>query len=359
MTVAMPKKTSGLRRRGAKWYGRWIEAGKKRERCLGPNLAAAQRCLAKIKVEAMERDSGLGFRTEQAAPLAPLVEAYLAAQAPRWRPKYLHEVREALGEMLDGIQRVADLTAGRVEASRDAAGGSARTRNKKATWVLGFVRWLRRTGQGNPPLLAIAPVPRADVRRRRSMTRSEVSALVVHGGRVADLIALLAGTGLRLDEALRLRWRDLTQAGIYVSTSKNGDARTVPIAGELRARLLRAKAARGADDDGPVIVGARGQAMVAARAGRWLLERLREALRLAGVAPAGVDWHAFRHTYATWAADAGASSSQMMALLGWRTIAMAERYVHREALDLNALVLRVGQTVGNGEADRENAAGIA
>lgn len=218
--LGMPKLPPGIRKRWNGYFGRWYEDGRRHERNFGPSLAVARKCIDEVRRNARLRAAGLGQEIAQVAPLAPLVEAYHAAHAAKWRPKYAREVRVALDEMLEGIGRVADLTAGRVEAARDRLEGSARTRNKKAAWVLSFARWLRRTGQGNPPLLALAPVPRADVRRRRVLTRDEVARLVEHGGRVADLIALLAGTGLRLDEGLRLSWDDVEGGFVRVRKSK-------------------------------------------------------------------------------------------------------------------------------------------
>ncbi len=137
--LAMPRRSTGLRRRGKNWHGRWVENGREREKSFGPNLAIARRCLDETRRNARLRAVGMGAELAQVAALAPLVEAYLAAKAPRWKPEYLRVVKAALAEMLDGIDRVADLTAGRVETARDRMPGSNRTKNKKA----GLGPWLR------------------------------------------------------------------------------------------------------------------------------------------------------------------------------------------------------------------------
>ncbi|HEX5400467.1 MAG TPA: tyrosine-type recombinase/integrase [Verrucomicrobiae bacterium] len=67
------------------------------------------------------------------------------------------------------------------------------------------------------------------------------------GNEGADLIELLAYSGMRLNEACSLRWRDVNfTQGLFRVTggergTKNREQRTVPVSDELRALLIRLK----------------------------------------------------------------------------------------------------------------------
>lgn len=88
--------------------------------------------------------------------------------------------------------------------------------------------------------------------------RREKPATTAKHERTIMLTLLQAATGLRIGEALHLRWSDvaITDADVHVtvhaSTSKTGRARTVPVLDPAVAGRLRAAGA-GADPDAPVI----------------------------------------------------------------------------------------------------------
>jgi integrase len=136
------------------------------------------------------------------------------------------------------------------------------------------------------------------------------------------LVRLLATTGMRLGEALGLRWADVDLPGraIRLQDAKTG-ARTVHL-GAAAVTLLDAITGRngyleqGLDPAEPLSVN------VAEKA--WA--RVREA---AGVADGRL--HDFRHTAGTFAALSGANAFAVRDLLGHRTLAMTGRYVERAA----------------------------
>lgn len=336
------KNPTNIRRRGKNCYGQWKDAtGRLREECLGPRLDVAREILGELHRIVRRARVGLEDEIGQAQRIPDLLGEYYRAQAIHWRPRYAGEVKAALKAVLAGVESVAQLTAGAVEYARDRLEGSARTKNKNASWVFGFCHWLRGTGRARSPFEALVPVPRADVVARRALSRAEAEGLQreVDGGSSVTSSRSCSGSGLRLGEALALTWADLLPAGLAVRRSKNGDPRNVPIAGELRARLLRTRASRGATVDRRVVLSPRCRPLnVNGGAAGRLMKWLRRAIVRAETPPKGVDLHALRHTHATWAADAGATTAQLMALLGWRSVRMAERYVHRDALNVAAIV---------------------
>lgn len=193
-----------------------------------------------------------------------------------------------------------------------------------------------------------------DTPDRRALGRDELAALlVVVPARHQTLVRLLASTGLRISEALALRWQDVTLDGsqprvkvrrAYVKgrfnppKSKHG-RRDVPISHELVRDLRRDRLrAKWADDD---------QLIFCADDGRPLHDRNLSGrmLKLAGQ-EAGVPWvgwHTFRHTCASMLFARGANAVQVQRWLGHHSPGFTlATYVHLldedfgEPLDLAA-----------------------
>src|SRR5665213_1875000 len=80
------------------------------------------------------------------------------------------------------------------------------------------------------------------------------------GDEGALLVELLAYSGMRLNEALSLRWRDVNfSGGVFTVTggvrgTKNAEQRTVPMSHEINALLLRLKRERGKAEPDALIV---------------------------------------------------------------------------------------------------------
>jgi integrase len=105
------------------------------------------------------------------------------------------------------------------------------------------------------------------------------------------LVVAALGTGARQGELLRLRWRDVDfQRGVAVlHETKNGERRTLVLAGQVLAALCDFSALRRIDTD-EVFVGARGPAAFPQHAWREALE--------AAVVP-DFHFHDLRHTFAS------------------------------------------------------------
>lgn len=148
----------------------------------------------------------------------------------------------------------------------------------------------------------------------------------------ALLLNFLLYTGCRLGEALALVWDDLHDRTIYIRTSKNDDPRTIRLRADLALELA-------------------GHAKPLGKIFRWtygtaLKVRLKRATCLAsGVTPAfdvtspphrlrWVNFHTFRHTWATWMRRYGGADVQGLVATGnWRDPRSAARYAHVVARD--------------------------
>jgi integrase len=154
---------------------------------------------------------------------------------------------------------------------------------------------------------------------------------------LALLLRFLLYTGARLGEALRLQWDEILieERLAYIRFTKNGDPRAI----RLRADLCEDLASRRpADSQGHVF---------RFHQGGWLKERLlRAKLAACGLPPierpkrgekrrtpphrlSWVNFHTFRHTYATWMRRyGGLDEIGLVATGNWRDPRSARRYAH-------------------------------
>lgn len=146
----------------------------------------------------------------------------------------------------------------------------------------------------------------------------------------AGLLQFLLYSGARLGEALALVWPDIHEGAAYIRTSKNDDPRTVRLRADVASRLeARRKAA------GPVFPFTYG--------GQLKVHLKRATCLACGVAPPErnkpspphrlrwVNFHTFRHTFATWFRQAGGDVHGLMATGNWRDPKSANRYTHVHA----------------------------
>lgn len=183
----------------------------------------------------------------------------------------------------------------------------------------------RRRGTKNPPQaltrneagrLLIELVYRNENRHRR---------LRRYPNHHAALFRFILYTGLRLGEALALRWKDVSADGwitVRGATSKTGRGRIVPWKNDAIAL--------GADCRDQERHGNERVFLVEARAFQRGLARA--AVR-AGVT-GRVSPHVLRHTFATWTLAAGANIRVVQLLLGHSSIRTTQLYTHPSKEDL-------------------------
>lgn len=183
-----------------------------------------------------------------------------------------------------------------LQVSRDHRPATCSARLTAAVLLYRALRWCRATDAD--PFAGVRPpqdrTPRHE--RRRPYTDDQIAAIAAASDeRLRVLIYLCAHGGLRIAEAVALRWEDvqLSQGFLEVRHGKGDKHRTVHLSGTLRRELTswreltRGSAGRLVlrSDGGP------------ARDTTWLRRRLQDACQRAGVAYLG--WHAMRHTAGT------------------------------------------------------------
>lgn len=202
---------------------------------------------------------------------------------------------------LDGLPAVAASIA-------ESKALSPGTRNRRLCVLKAVAKFAWRKGwtaenlSGRVPLL---PEPRY---ARREVTPAMAADLVKHAptARAKALIALSAYTGLRLGEVLKLKPVDVKGGVIVAKDTKNGTDRIIPILPELEPHLKE----------------------LPFKAGWRNVYRGFEAARRR----AGLDlrYHDLRHMVATALANSEADPRLSMKIMGHRSVATHQRYVHPE-----------------------------
>ncbi len=135
------------------------------------------------------------------------------------------------------------------------------------------------------------------------------------------VVVLAISTGMRSGEMLTLRWPqvDLRRGQILLQDTKNGSSRAVPLAGHALDLIERLSKVRRIDTD-LLFPGADASRPVD------LKKPWTTALRKAGI----VDFrfHDLRHSAASYLAMNGASTLEIAAVLGHKTLQMVKRYSH-------------------------------
>ena len=138
------------------------------------------------------------------------------------------------------------------------------------------------------------------------------------------LLRLLYGTGIRVSEAVGLRWKDVQPHGTggqITVLGKGGKTRSVALPDSVFMELLTLRA--GAGDDEPVFRNEEGGALSAFQV--W--KAVREAARRAGIT-ANVSPHWLRHCHASHSLERGASIALVQETLGHGSITTTTRYLH-------------------------------
>lgn len=136
------------------------------------------------------------------------------------------------------------------------------------------------------------------------------------------LIVLFAlTTGMRRGELFGLRWQDidLERRVAVLHNTKNGDRRSVPIVPEVAELLREHGRVRRLDSD--QVFAVEGAPEV------WLFDKAwYAALSVAKIKD--FRFHDLRHTAASYLAMSGATTAEIAAVLGHRTLQMVKRYAH-------------------------------
>lgn len=285
----------------------------------------------------------------------------LAALLPSWQlslraanrsPKTLTTYTAGVESFLAWCERTgtpAALTKANAQgwiADLMAAGAQATTANTWLTGVKRFAAWLAEEGEIEANPIDRMAAPKVDTKVTPALTDAQLSALIkaCQGTSLVDrrdeaLVRLMAETGIRAAEVINLQLSDvdLARGLVVITRGKGAKGRIAPFGpktGQALDRYIRLRRRHTDPDNTQLFVGAHIKTF-----SYWGLARtLRQRAKDAGIE--GFHLHLMRHTAATRWLAAGGSEGGLMAVAGWSSREMLDRYVAATAADRAAAEAR-------------------
>lgn len=218
-------------------------------------------------------------------------------------------------------------------------GAQAATARARHMALRRFAAWLADEGEiETNPLLGVKP-PRLDSKVVDALTDEQLRLLIkaCAGKDLIDrrdeaIVRLMAETGLRAGEviALQISDVDLQHGRAIVRRGKGGKGRAVPFGPQTAAaidRYIRSRRTHRLADTGALWLGGGGQTF----SYHGLNVALKRRAHAAGIQ--GFHLHLMRHTAATRWLRAGGSEGGLMAVAGWSTRGMVDRYTGATAAE--------------------------
>lgn len=209
-----------------------------------------------------------------------------------------------------------------------------------------FAAWLAEEGELDAnPLLGVKP-PKLDSKVVDALTDEQLRLLIkaCAGKALIDrrdeaIVRLMAETGLRAGEVIGMQLADidLQQGRATVRRGKGGKGRAVPFGPQTAAavdRYMRMRRTHRLSATGALWLGGGGQTF----SYHGLNITLKRRARVAGID--GFHLHLMRHTAATRWLRAGGSEGGLMAVAGWSTRSMVDRYTGASASERAATEAR-------------------
>jgi site-specific recombinase XerD len=284
------------------------------------------------------------------AALLPSWELALKAErkAPRTIKIYADGVKKFLRWCAENGQP-AELTRTSAQAflaDLMDAGMEANTAKSRDLALKRYAAWLVDEGElSSNPLIGLKP-PKGDQKVVHALTDDELKRLLkaCQGKSMQDrrdeaIVRLMLETGVRASEVIGMRVSDVNvQDGLVtVRRGKGGKGRVAPFSIQTASaidRYVRARRSHRLADTGALWVGGGGKTF-----GYYGLDKaLKDRARAAGVE--GFHLHLMRHTAATRWLRAGGSEGGLMAVAGWSTRAMVDRYTGASASERAAAEAR-------------------
>jgi integrase/recombinase XerD len=208
--------------------------------------------------------------------------------------------------------------------------------------VLAAVKSLYAFGHrlGYLPFDVARPLRLAPVREglsERILTEPEVLRMIAleANPRNRTLLTLLYASGVRVSEAVGLRWRDVQSrgdGGQITVFGKGGKTRSILLPASVWTGVVALRRGRGEDD--PVFRSRKQTPLSASQ----ILRVVKRAAARAGI-PTNVVVHTLRHCHASHSLERGAPIHLVQATLGHSSVATTGRYLHARPSDSSSRFL--------------------
>jgi integrase len=323
--------------------------GRYRRRKIGPDKQAAERILAKIKVEIAEGryiDRKATFKVT----LGELVDKYLpyvknvrkkrsyASEKAAWKHVMKFFSRGIL------INKIGESESEAYRLNRSKEGAAVATINRELVNLSSALSWAVKKGMLEKKPIFRMPNPHNE--RERFITKEEARRLISFCHHRIDLIVQTAlFTGMRLGEILKMEWSWIDQQNRMINipptATKTGKGRHVPISDDMQLVLEEARKRKVKRCS--YIFHLSGKA----RPGWTITTRWRSAAAKAGLK--GLRFHDLRHTAASWLVMGGEDLHTVATILGHSSLDMTRRYAHLAPGHLRKAIKNVD--VGLAQAD--------
>lgn len=243
-------------------------------------------------------------------------------------PALIAQCRDALTkESLTVRRRAADGTVSRVATDKIRSGATTNrflaALSSACAYGVKELGWLERN-----PVERVSK-PKENKGRVRFLNDDELPRFLATCRKHPDLylaVLLSLTTGGRQAEIMSLRWGQIdlksARATLYAGTTKNDDARVLPLVGEAFKLLQERAKARNLTDDR--IFPPTKRAVISEYMS--LDKPFATALKEADISD--FHWHDLRHTCASYLMMNGVSPLEISKILGHKTMAMVSRYAH-------------------------------
>ena len=181
--------------------------------------------------------------------------------------------------------------------------------------------------------------------RTRFLSQDEYRRLLAASGPLLrPLIEMAVATGMRLEELLGLKWDqvDLERREVRLVVTKSKQPRVVPLS--ARAVAILVAAARPGHASPYVFTNPASGSRY-----KTIKRAFRTACRRAGVQD--IRFHDLRHTFASWAVQAGADLYRLSRMLGHATLQMTSRYAHLATEHLHQVVQTLATPMATEHSD--------
>ncbi|MBI1372261.1 MAG: tyrosine-type recombinase/integrase [Phycisphaera sp.] len=316
----------------------------------------AEQKLAKIVLRDERRRAGLLLDEAEVEaarrPLSELLDEHVADLRARGvHPNEVQNRKDRIGRLFRDCHwtYLRDVRASNFTRWRGGVDLAPKTINDYLLAANRFYRWLVKRGQlSHNPLDGVDRVEQRGQEsfQRRPLTVDESRRLLAVAGKQRPVYLTAVLTGLRRGALYKLRWTHVVlDAGdprieVPAGMMKNREKHVVPLTPELVAEL-RSIRPEPYDEKRRVFWG-----RLPERGCEFLKDHLKEAGIEYENERGRVDFHALRHTAATWGGATGVAGPMLQAFTGHKTASQVNRYVHPENLPARRIVDQLPTLLG-------------
>jgi len=312
----------GIYKRGKTWYIDYYDQyGKRHREAVGPNKRLAEQVLAKRKTEVAE-GRFLDKKSQGKVKFEDFAQEFIVYYSKPNKKSWKRDVLSVshLVDFFKGkyLYEISSLDVEKYKTKRLNEVTPATINRELACLKTLFNKAIQWGKISHNPVKGVK-LYKENNQRVRYLEDEEIKMLLDHcPDDLRPIVVMALNTGMRLSEILGLKWEDVdfTQKIIYITNSKSGEKREVPM-NDLVCDMLRKMRQKSNDDF--VFTYKSNRADVVSKC-------FRKVCKSAGIK--NFRFHDLRHTFASHLVMNGVNLKAVQELLGHKTFNMTLRYAH-------------------------------